>query len=156
MMVATVGGWAGIASSIRLPFSQENAVPPVRQLNKPVASRHVEDEFAHWTNGKFRCRCPGCGGREYSARVYGPWVVFLHEELDWELIHVKTNLSAVTGMKSAEDCFSVGDYLQRKFPLVLRLGTVDEMREKMGEVYTAVNQWTKRCKYWNKFVPPTF
>lgn len=133
-------------------------MPPVRQLSKPVAFRPVEDDFAHWTAGKFRCRCPGCGGREYPARVYGPWAVFEHEELGWELIHVKTHLSAVAGMKSAEDCFRVGDVLQRKFPLVLRLGTVDEMRAKLGDmgVIHAVNEWTKRCKYQKKFVSPTF
>ena len=139
-------------------------MPPVRKLdqphpklaNPPVSPDLVKDEFAHWTVGSFKCRCPGCGGREYPARTYGPWAVFLHDELQWELIHVKTNLSAVTGLVSQEDCFKVGDFLQRKFPLVLRLGTVDEMRAKMGDIYKPVNEWTKRCKYLKKFVAPTF
>ena len=131
-------------------------MPPVRQLSKPVETVPAKDDFAHWTVGSFKCRCPGCGGREYPARTYGLRAVYLHEELHWELNHVKTNLSAVTGLVSQEDCFKVGDFLQRKFPLVLRLGTVDDMRAKMGDIYKPVNEWTKRCKYLKKFTAPTF
>lgn len=139
-------------------------MPPVRQIKKPTEVERVlavlkgPDHYddSHWTVGTFKCRCPGCGGKEYPARTYGPWVVFLHEELNWELVHIKTGLSAVVGMPEQEDCFKVGDVLQRKFPLVLRLGTVDEMREKMGEIYKPVKEWTKRCKYLKKFVAPTF
>lgn len=145
-------------------------MPPVRQLKKPTEVERVlavlkgPDHYddSHWTVGTFKCRCPGCGGKEYPARTYGPWAVFEHTECDnpgsWELIHLKTRLSAVSGMMTAESCFRVGDFLQRRFPLALRLGTVNEIRAKFGdmELIHALNVWSSQCKREKKFVSPTF
>lgn len=133
-------------------------MPPVRQLAKPVEPSPVKDDFAHWTPSAFKCKCPGCGGRDYPARLYGPWAVFEHDELGWELIHVKTRLAAVSGMSSEEDCFRVGDFLQRRFPLVLRLGTAAEMKAKMDgmHLYGQIRDWNAAMKKTGKFVAPTF
>jgi len=136
-------------------------MPPVRQLSKPVEPSPAKDDFAHWAAGTLKCRCPGCGGKEYPARCYGPWAVFDHGDPgkpEWELVHVKVRHAAVAGMEDRESCFRVGDFLQRRFPLVMRLGTVEEIRAKFGDMglIHSINEWTKRCKYLKKFVDPTF
>lgn len=135
-------------------------MPKVREVMKPeLVGDRRGDEFSHWASGKYECRCPGCGGKAYPARVFGPWAVFNHHGRTdgFELIHVKTNLAALSMLPEAE-AMRAGDWLFRRFPLVFRLVDYKEMRAKLeaakAGAISLLQKWRVQCEREKKFVDP--
>lgn len=134
-------------------------MPKVRELKPEPVVAPVDDEFSHWESGKYECKCPGCGGKSYPARIFGPWAVYKHynDANGWELVHVKTNLAALSMVPESE-AMRAGDWLFRKFPLVFRLVDYKEMRAKLEAIkpnaIQCLQAWRVECEKAKKFIVP--
>lgn len=129
-------------------------MPPVVRPNSEPSNAGN----AHWTRQNVKYS-PSDGRKTVTREglVYGCWAVVRNDAGTYDLHHVRTDVPTVLRIRTEEDACRIGDFLWKRFPLILRLTTVEEMRERMvPELRTAARLWVRSCEDAGKYLPPNF
>lgn len=123
----------------------------------PVVKPKTQYDNSHWKRGETRY-APADGRKAITAPalLYGPWAVVRDEKNGkYDLVHLRSDSPTALDIATESDACRIGDWLWRMFPLILRLTTVEEMRERMDPALrTKVNQWIKSCERAGKYLLP--
>lgn len=136
-------------------------MPPVLRSptlpDTPAPAPTAEYDYSHWKRAQVRyAPKDGRKAREVEGLVYGPWAVVQDDRNGkYDLVHVRADMPTVIDIETEADACRIGDWLWKTFPLVMRLKTVDEMREKIPPATrSALNRWGQSCTKAGRWVAP--